>query len=197
MPTQDSVAWSCNNKFEKIWKEGWLKHNELDFSKNLAGWGKEKLEQMELWELRELLSLYLYPQHLLETELEQLPIMRQEFTKFQFITLEELRDNFKNTIISLLDYCQLNMIHSDKIEEIYQRWINYQYHCHKDKIINDIIHAILNNEDRDWSENKLTLVDESLIYYYLRQHNIEIRGYKLNTFPTNTVDLRKYLDYPA
>ena len=104
-------------------------------------------------------------------------------------------DNFKDTIISLLDYCQLDIVNLDKIEEVYQSWISYQYHYFKDRILNDIIESILNNTYYDWKQYKLTLVDEALIQYYLRQHNIEIKCYNLNSFPTNTDDLRKYFDY--
>jgi len=197
IPTKFSIAWNINNKFEKIWSEGWINHNESIFLKNLHKWNAKNINDMEIWELREFLSLYLYPQHLAETELEKMPGFQKEFTKFKFVSIEELRDNFKDTIISLLDYSDLNPIRLDEITEIYQKWISYQYHCYKDSIINDIVDSILNNKDYDWSNNKLTLADESLIQYYLRQHKIEIKCWKLNTFPTNTDELRKYLDYPA
>jgi len=195
IPSKNSTAWNLNNKFEKIWDEGWLKHNEIQFVDCLAGWDKENLEHMKLWELREFLSLYLYPQHLAETELEKMQDIQKEFTKFQFITIDSLRDNFKDTIISLLEYCELTATRLDEIEKIFQEWINCQYHDHKDKIINDIITSILNNEDYNWIDHKLTLVDEALIQYYLREHNIEIKCYNLNQFPTNTNELRTYLDY--
>ena len=197
-PTKDSFAWSLNNKFEKVWEEGWIKHNKALLEKDIGEYSPTiPLEYMTRWELREFLSLYLYQQHLLETELEKTPTVQKEFTNFQFITLDNLRDNFKNTIISLLDYCQLDIVNLDKIEEVYQSWISYQYHYFKDRILNDIIESILNNTYYDWEEKKLTLIDETLVQYHLRQHNIEIKCYNLNSFPTNTDNLRTYFDYVA
>jgi hypothetical protein len=197
IPTKNSIAWNINNKFEKIWDEGWLKHNEIQFADCLAGWDNENLEHMKPWELREFLSLYLYPQHLAELELEKMQDIQKEFTKFQFITLDSLRDNFKDTIVSLLDYCELTPTQLDKVEKIYQEWISRQYHCYKDIIINNIIDSVLSDNFYDWLDRNLTLVDEALIQYYLRQHNIEIKCYNLDVFPTNTTILRNYLDYTA
>jgi hypothetical protein len=195
IPTKNTMAWNLNNKFEKIWDEGWLKHHEIQFVNCLAGWDKENIEHMETWELREFLSLYLYPQHLAESELEKMQDIQKEFTEFQFITIDSLRDNFKDTIITLLEYCKLTPTRLNKVEEIYQEWISRQYHCYKDIVIKDIIDSVLNNNLYDWSDNKLTLVDEALIQFYLRQHSIEIKCYNLNTFPTNTTILNNYLDY--
>jgi hypothetical protein len=195
IPSKNSTAWNLNNKFEKIWAEGWLKHNEIEFADCLAGWDKENLEHMKLWELREFLSLYLYPQHLAESELEKMQDVQKEFTKFKFITIDSLRDNFKDTIVSLLEYCELIPTQLDKVEKIYQEWFSRQYHCYKDTIINDIVDSVLHDSFYDWSDRNLTLVDEALIQYHLRQYNIEIKCYNLNSFPTNTDNLRTYFDY--
>jgi len=197
IPSKNSTAWNLNNKFEKIWDEGWLKHNEIQFADCLARWDKENLEHMEPWELREFLSLYLYPQHLAESELEKMQDVQKEFTKFKFITIDSLRDNFKDTIVSLLEYCELNPTQLDKVEKIYQEWISRQYHCYKDIIINDIMDSVLHDSFYDWSDRNLTLVDEALIQYYLRQHDIEMKCYNLDVFPTNTTILRNYLDSTA
>ena len=197
IPNKNSIAWNLNNKFEKIWDKGWLKHNEIQFADCLAGWDNQNLEHMKLWELREFLSLYLYPQHLAESELEKMQDVQKEFTKFQFITIDSLRDNFKDTIVSLLKYCELTPTQLDKVEKIYQEWISRQYHCYKDITINNIIDSVLSNNFYDWLDRNLTLVDQALIQYYLRQHNIEIKCYNLDVFPTNTTILRNYLDYTA
>ena len=45
----------------------------------------------------------------------------------------------------------------------------------KDQLINDIITAIISNTFYDWKQYNLTLIDEALIQYRLRQHNIEIK----------------------
>jgi hypothetical protein len=197
-PSSNSIAWNINNKFEKIWPEGWLARiadcNKHDFCNAFSKWNKSTLSDLEVWELREFLSIQIYPQHLSEIELEKTQDIQKEFTKFKFVTIESLRDNFKDTLNSLLDYCELPLTRPDHIEEIYQKWIDLQFHCHKDKIINNIIDSILANNYYNWADSKLTLVDEALVQYYLRNHNIKIKCYNLNNFPTNTDELRTYFE---
>lgn len=189
----DTVAWNINNKFEKIWPEGWLQHNKTEYLENLSKWQGTTLDQMQLWEKREFISLYSYLQHLSESELEKYPQIQEEFNKFYFIDISELRDNFKETILSLLEYCQLTAVRIDKMQYVYDHWIKCQHHCNKDQLIKIIVNSIIDNNYHDWSTYKLTLVDEALIQYFLRKQHIEIKCYNLNIFPTNTTKLREYL----
>ena len=193
IPNVDTIAWNMNNKFEKIWTEGWLLHNEPSYSNNLTCWEGNNLDQMQLWEKREFLSLYIYPQHLSEIEFDKHQYIKDTFSKIQFVTIESLSDNFKDTIITLLNYCNLTPHRLDQIDYIYKEWIKLQYHCNKDQIVRTIVHSILNNIYYDWSNFKLTLVDEALVQYYLGENNIKIKCYNLNTFPTNTTELKEYL----
>jgi len=193
IPTVDTIAWNINNKFEKIWTEGWLLHNEPSYSNNLTCWEGNNLDQMQLWEKREFLSLYIYPQHLSECRISHYPQIQQEFTKFQFVTIDSLRDNFKESILSMLEYCNLLPVRIDKFDYVYREWIKLQYHSNKDQLIDTIIKSVLNNNYYDWSDSKLTLIDEALIQYYLRENKIEIKCYNLNIFPTNATELKEYL----
>ncbi len=193
IPTVDTIAWNINNKFEKIWTEGWLLHNEPSYSNNLTCWEGNNLDQMQLWEKREFLSLYIYPQHLSEVESDKIQGMQQEFTNFHFIDTVALRNNFKEAIISMVEYCNLLPVRIDKFDYVYREWIKLQYHSNKDQLIDTIIKSVLNNNYYDWSDSKLTLIDEALIQYYLRENKIEIKCYNLNIFPTNTTELKEYL----
>lgn len=193
--TSKSVAWSINNKFDKTYSEGWIQHCESMFVKHFKSWGEySSYKDMEVWELREFLSFYIYDQHLSENELLLFPYIIDKFKNFRTINIDELRDNFKETILSLLSYCELPIVRIDKIEDVYNKWISHQIHCRKDQLITNIVNAIINNESYDWSDTSLSIVDEALVQYYLRKNNINIKCYKLNIFPTDTNSLRKYIE---
>lgn len=190
-PTADTIAWNINNKFEKIYSDGWLNQHKDLVLQDLSQWGISSLDSAEPWQLREFLSYYIYPQHLAECDLNLMPEVFKQHNNFKFISMNQLRDQFNDTVIDLLHYCNLDPIRLDLLEQVYNHWISLQYHCHKDQLINDIISAVINSTDYSWSN--LTLVDEALIQYHLRSNNIELRCFQLNTLPTNTVDLKKYL----
>lgn len=190
-----SVAWSINNKFDKIPCQSWMLHGKSIIGNYFKAWGEyTSYKDMEVWELREFLSFYIYDQHLSESEMPLFPIIIDKFKNFRIISIEELRDNFKETILSLLSYCELPMVRIDKIDDLYNKWISTQIHCWKDRLITNIVNAIINNESYDWSNTSLSIVDEALVQYYLRKNNINIKCYKLNIFPTDTNNLRKYIE---
>jgi hypothetical protein len=190
-PTIDSIAWNINNKFEKIFSHGWLVENEDIIYKDLKKCNIESIDTAEPWQLREFLSFFLYPQHLAESETLMIDSYAKQFSNFKFVSMNQLRDNFKQTIIMLLDYCKLTPTRISQIEYIYNSWIKLQYHCHKDQLIKQIVSAVLTNTDFTWPS--LTLVDESLIQHYLREQHIGIKCFNLNVFPSSTQELKQYL----
>jgi hypothetical protein len=196
-PTTDTIAWNINNKFEKIYPEGWLERAKDQLVNNkVERWNSSytDINDMKPWELRECLSLFLYEQHLSESELVRLPEIINRYSNFHFITFDRLRDHFKEELLSLLDYCQLKLIRANDIDKIYSSWMACQYHANKDALISKIIRSALENEMYEWSDQLLTIADESLIQYYLRQHGIKLKCHNLNIFPTNTKELISYFE---
>ena len=190
--TVDSIAWNINNKFEKIWEEGWLVNQEKLYQHNLKGWNKNSLADMEKWELREFLSFFIYPQHVSENQLNQLP---ERLTNIKIVPITELRDNLKDTLLAILDYCELAPANLDKFEEVRTGWIQRQYHCNKDSLIKQIVDSVMLDTKYDWKGEELTLVDEALVQYYLRENGLEIKCNNLNKFPSNSVALKKITYY--
>jgi len=188
-PASDSVAWNINNKFEKVFTEGWLATHEKMFQHNLKGWNKNNLADMVPWELREFLSFFIYPQHVSENEYGRLPEFAEKLPNIKIVPITELRDNLKGTLLSVLDYCELAPANLDMFEEVHTAWIQKQYHRNKDSIIKQIVDSVLLDTKHEWEE--LTLVDEALVQYYLRENRLEIECNDLNKFPTNSVALKE------
>jgi hypothetical protein len=193
IPTNDTIIWSLNNKLEKIWgiKE-WLRRNDALINENIKRWKVcDSYSQLDTWELREFLSFFIYEQHLAETELEDIQVNYKNLKNVHTITLKDFKTNFKNTINDLLEYCQISPIRIETLDYIHSVWLENQHHMFKDELISKIVDSLLTDKFYSWHDKNLTLGDEALIQYFLRQHGIEIRCYNLNTFPTNTADLKK------
>lgn len=189
--TENTKLVSINNKFSKVFKEGWLKYNNSLFSKSTKfGWGKS-LDNISKWEMREFLSMMLPTQHESEAGSEEISNINDE--RVLKITLDELLGNFETTIKKIFDFINLKIERID-FNRIYSEWIKLQFHKDKDKIVKNIIESVINNKFYDWSDSNLTIIDECWIQHLLRdEHGIEIKCYGLDEFPTNTTALREYL----
>jgi hypothetical protein len=187
----DLAVLQLNNRFEKVYANGWLEVHEQLFLDNLSGWGNRRLNQLARWELREFLSMYIWKQHLDETGLDT--ILTYNNPKLLKIDIGELFDNFESTIRHLLAYCKLPAIQSN-FEEVHRAWVGAQVHKNKDRLVASIVNSVINNNIIDWSNENLTIVDESIVQMRLRDlHNLELKCYNLNEFPTSTQQLREFL----
>ena len=187
----ESLLLNLNNKFDKIWDSGWLEHNKSFFFKNLESWGVKSFDQIEPWEIREFLSFFIVKQH----EAESGASIIQNLSSHNIVKVEvrTLVDQFESTIKKLLKASNLPCVRND-FDEIYIKWIAKQKHVNKDFVVERIINSVLNESYYDWSEDNLTMIDESIIQMRLRDlHYLEIKCYNLNVFPTNTNNLRKLL----
>lgn len=194
-PSYETIAWNINNKFDKLFPNGWLNETKKTFEKQLLKWGNyTDHNAMKPWELREFLSFFLFKAHVNEAGMKKIPHIIDNYKNVNVIYIDELKNDFEGTINKLLKYCQLIPVNMDKIPIVYENWKACQIHIDKDEIIKNIVDSVVNGIDFSWRETSLTLVDEALIQYYLRQHKIEIKCYNLNDFPKNTEELRKYLD---
>lgn len=187
----DKILLNINNKFDKIYTEGWLLHHQFLFKNELSAWGKDNLQDMEKWELREFLSFYIEPQHLDETEVLNL----QSFSSNALlkININDLLDDFETTIRLVLQWSDLKTQRID-FDRVYNNWLPKQIHRNKDKLVGEIVQSVINESNFSWQQEQLTIVDEAFIQMKLRDlHNLKLRCYNLDVFPTNTNDLRKLL----
>lgn len=185
-PTAESCIWTLNNKFERVWPEGWFNHHSANYKGSLSRWNGSS----ETWEKREFLSFYFHDQHKAENMLSLIPsIMHDRLLK---VKVEDLRDRFKSTIRSICEFINLQPLRTERdLMDLHVEWLSKQPHMHKDMLIEKTVNAIL--QDIDTSMAGLTLVDTAEIQRMLRYAGYEIRCYGLNDWPTTTSELKKLL----
>lgn len=220
-PTTTTFLWMQNNMFQKCtfndeifetWFEpqGYdknyyavnLKNNIEDkikvFLKQEMGkekflmWGKESIDDFEVWELRELLSKYWFNRF--KDTLTCWGKLSEDFPQMKFISLNSFKDSPLTTIISYLDYFNIPKPSSDIINNIITQWKLKQIHMYKDDIVVRIVNSLIHKENFDWSGQDLTILDESYIQKLLMDNNIQIKCYGLNKLPSNTEDFLSILE---
>lgn len=156
--------------------------------KNVKRWNKNSVEDMEVWELREFLSLYSYGEW--SSLYQGLEILNKEFTNIVFLEIGQLRDNFKQTIIDLLERLNLPLVR-DNFDCVYKNWTDVQKFKFKDREIKEIVQATVDGNDLHW--NKLSIIDEAEIQRQLRENGWEIKCFGINDFPTSSAALKLLL----
>lgn len=108
----------------------------------------------------------------------------------------ELLDHPEKTIRTLCEYFEFtpDREHTKNFREKTLMWQNNQHYKHKDIICNKIVNSTVNNIQFDWSDNRLSMLDEAFIQMKLRDlHNIELKCYNLNVFPKTSTELRNLI----
>lgn len=187
-PTMDTLLWSCNNKFERVWQEGWFNQPGKEHMDDaLSRWNGAN----ELWQKREFLSFYLHEQHISENAL--LELSNFAHTRLLKISIDMIKDNFTKTIEDIVNFVGLSNIRTQQdLYVLYKDWLHRQPHINKDRLIYQLVDAIVNNINAQMED--LTLVDTATIQRVLREdHGLEIRCYGLNTWPKTTEELQPLL----
>jgi hypothetical protein len=220
-PTSSTFLWMQNNMFQKCtfddntfetWFEPYgydknyyavnLKNNIEDKIKvfinremsreKFLRWGKESIEDFEIWEFRELLSQYWFNRF--KDSLTCWDDLAKDFKQIKFMSLNSFKEDPLNTIISYLNYFNIPTPPLDKLNNIIDQWKSKQIHMYKDDIVIKIVNSIINKENFDWSNQNLTILDESYIQKVLMDRGIRLKCFGLNKFPTNTADFLSILE---
>lgn len=165
--------------------------DELDL-KNIQKW-KHNIDDFDIWELRELLSLYWFNR--IKDSMSCWDTLKQKYPNISFVSLNDLKYKFSETVINYLKYfdVKINSTKLSRLAELEHEWKKIQYHINKDELVNDIVQNLINQQDFDWDQ--LSIIDEAYIQKLLRDHGIEIKCWNLNTLPTNTKEFLPYLEY--
>jgi hypothetical protein len=154
----------------------------------IKNWGKQDISNLDTWELREFLSLYLHGAW--DDVYNITDTLKQEFPNVIFIEIGELRDNFVTNIVALFNKLNLPIVR-DNLDFVYEKWNDLQFFKNRDNEVAQIVKDTIGNNYRSW--NQLSIIDEAEIQRQLRNNGWEIKCYNLNIFPSNTKDLKKLL----
>lgn len=169
--------------------------NHASLSQNLIQWGHSNINDFDQWELREFASKYFYDRMSSIIIGDEIAEISTQFPNIHFIKLDDLRTNFAQTIFDILKHFDVDPIqYWDNIDSIHQIWLSKQAHINKDLQVAEIVAALLSDSPLDWSDWKLTTVDEFTIQRLLSDNQVEIKCYNLNEFPTNTKDFTPLLE---
>lgn len=159
-----------------------------DNSHNITAWnpGYTHWDQMQVWELREWLSLF-YPGYAQEI------IMAQQQVDHDWLIISNIDflGNTETSINRIVDFCELEL--QQPIQNFVQSWQRAQRYVQQefdllDKIVNSAIH----NTDLIWEP--MNIIAESIIQQRLRQKGYEIQCDGLNSFPTSATELHSMLE---
>jgi hypothetical protein len=194
-PTEELLLLSLNNFTYKIW-EDWWEHSfssVIDVDKIYNNWPVSKsttISNIPNWIKREFLSFYLIPAWFSQIEWNHLDAWSHP--KCCIVTVDQLLYDFENTIYRIKTHCNLHF-KKDVAELVpsHQQNLKLQKYTNQDRICNQIIDAVVNNQQFEWEE--ITLTSESWIQWQLRNLGYELQCDGLDTFPTNSVQLRELL----
>lgn len=166
-----------------------VNHNQLFFSDSIKKW--QELDLNNIWDIRERDALNMRPFESTH------PVNYLDFTQpHLYINCRDLWNNGIDVIHRVMEYLELN-IDSTRMTrwiEIYQHWALHQQKLYKFSLYcNHIVDAIVNN----WyfELEPLSLIQESVIQHMLiYNHNLNLKTWQLEKFPTNTQDLHKLLE---
>lgn len=196
-PDSESILLSLNNFTYKIWNDWWENtfSTEEHIEKLYRHWpiSKDtKISDIPNWIKREFLSFYLMPAWFAQVEWNHLATWQHP--KCCVVTVNQLLYDFENTIQRIKEHCNLNF--EKNVAELipfHQQNLKLQKYIAQDRICNQIVNDVVANRQFSWDE--LTLTSESWIQWELRNRGFEIRCDGLDTFPTNSIQLRELL-YP-
>lgn len=162
--------------------------------KNLQGWNKNNIYDFDIWELRELLSLYWFTKS--DGQIHAWTKLKSTNNDILFISITELKKDFTKTVLNVAQHfdIKLNNSWTDRLEEIKQQWLPLQRQIDKDSTCNRIVQALYTKEFLDWSDISLSIIDEAWIQKELFKRNIGIKCDKLNIFPKNTNEFELLLE---
>ena len=198
-PSKDTLLLSLINQFTKIWDDWWdsafNSRQSISSSKIYENWPVPRdvpINQIPVWIKREFLSYYLMPMYFDQIEWDQPEHHNQH--NCVFVSLDNLLYDFKNTILGIINQLNLKLIKPiDLLDPYYHQMSSLQTNVNQGVLCKEILDSISNQTLFDWTNQNLTLVSESYLQWQLRNLGYELRCHGLDTFPTNSVQLKELL----
>ena len=192
-PNKDSVLLNVNNFYSKIWDDWWAARlSDLVFRDNLYNnFPVDKdapIAEIPIWIKREILSFNLMPSWF--DQVEWYHPDKWSHKRCQLVLLNGLLYDFKNTILKIQKFCNLEFKkYIDDMLPYHDQMLSLQKWISQDQLCNKIVDSIINNQVFDWSDQALPLPSQSWIQWQLRNLGYELKCHGLEVFPTNSTEL--------
>lgn len=186
-PSSNDLAWGLNNKAFKSFGKGFIEFCFNENSNDLESWGEHK---NQTWALREWLSISIVEQFYAEIEVDTcIAFSNKNVLK---VEMYEIKHDFHNVLSKMINFIDKSLIRSnDEITSLYNDWYSRQEHIDKDTKLQELIDAIMCKEYKIM--DGLTIIDQALIQYGLRNLGYEIKCFGLNEWPKTTLELLPFL----
>ena len=140
---------------------------------------------MQTYEIREALSF------LMDNTNDYLQVINQAHPNWLCVTSDDILYNFENTVITILEHCNLTLDPANDIDTFYKEWFRkQQYIIEEFESIQKILKSL---EDQHCEWAPLSLMGEAIVQHCLRGQGIEIACHDLNQFPTSTEELKRVM----
>ena len=144
------------------------------------------VDQLSLGQLRLLMAVARYEE--MTDYLSHWQLLPDHFPNMKFVSLDQLRDNTKNTVQDILNYFGVD--NNIPLDFVIDQWTPLQTTMHRDCEHSEIVNYVVNNQPHDWSHLNFDLFDEVYLCHELQyKHNIKLNADHVDCLPTNTGDL--------
>lgn len=165
-----------------------LQKDQLGLAELFSLYNKRTALDFDTWQLRTVMVEDLNSQtdnaHQCWQKLEQ------EFDTIKFVGIDRLRDNFQLTVIEILDFFEIEKTIVNDLPFIENQWLQRQEHQFKDQVVNNIVSAIMNNQDLEWT-GQINFFDEVYIQKLLNDRGMTLLD--CDTWPTTTHEFWKII----
>jgi hypothetical protein len=180
--TADQVYRNCLFAYHKI-----PKYVDHVLKNKPSVWNTEYtcVADMQPYEIREALSF------LMDNTKNYLQVRQAGSAHWLHITPDDILYNFKNTVITMLDYCNLTLDPANEIDNFYLEWFEKQQYIVNEFQTIQLIIKSLQGEPFKWSP--LSIMGEAIVQYIVRTQGTEIACHNLDQFPTTTQEFKNIL----
>jgi hypothetical protein len=165
-----------------------LQKNQTGLSELFSQYKKTTAVDFDTWQLRTALVYDLNTQ--IPDAYQFWQQLEKEFDTVKFISLDQLRDNFRQTVIEILDFFEIEKNIVDDLSFIEAEWSKRQEHQFKDQTVGLIVDAITNNQELDWT-GQINFFDEVYIQKLLNDRGISMLD--CDSWPTTTHEFWKII----
>lgn len=198
-PDKNSVLLVINNWLSKVRSDWWthdiISSEGLDkIHANWPGCANLSAEEIPTWVRREFLSFYLMPAWF--DQVEWYHPTKWQRKNCVIVSVSELLYDFELCLQRLQKFANLPFVKNlSDMKSYHQTMLGLQKYKDQDLLCEQIVQATINDTMFDWTDKEIPLPSQAWIQWKLRNSGWEIQCNGLDTWPTNSVQLKQLL-YP-